>query len=101
MEQKEDIAQQRQKLEALVKQAKEDPKFRETIKADPVGVLTQAGISMRMIGDVVGEEVYLNRDPNDPTLSPQQRAAVKAHRECDGGCCLTCIFTGRCGFTYP
>lgn len=76
MPEQREVEEQRKKLDRLVKQAKEDAKFRERMKKNPVGVLEEAGLSHRAIGDILREEGYVKFVPDDSRLSPEGKQAM-------------------------
>lgn len=105
MEREQDARQQREKLQGLVDRANGEPQFRQQLRDDPIAVLQQAGVPIDLIGDYLREEGYAHRDPNDPKLTGQERAALARIRQkvdvtpamaCWDECCFTCWCTECC-----
>jgi hypothetical protein len=99
MERQDELKQQRDKIQALAQQAKDDPKFKESLRRDPVGVLKQAGVVDDAIGDFLREEGYTKADPATHNLSTEGKSSyqgLKTNLRCWDECCFTCMCTDCC-----
>src|ERR1035437_2389191 len=99
MERQQEITQQREKLQALVKQAKTDTTVKDTLRQDPIGVLQQAGLTEHAIGDFLREEGYSKASVDSLKMSAEGKAnfsRIIPNTRCWDECCFTCMCTGCC-----
>jgi hypothetical protein len=87
---------QRKALDGLVKRAKEDSKFREKVRQNPVRLLEEAGLPQDAIRDILRDEYRGKVVLEDPRLSAEGKDALLRFPCIWTDCWCTCWCSDCC-----